>query len=68
MEAGRRWLARLKSQRLDQVQRREEGRRNKIVKSVGDELVVRSEPERLAARAKVVAGKMVVLISDLVMR
>ena len=68
MEEGRRWLARLKSQRLDQVQRRDEGRRKKILRSVGDELVVRGEPERPAARAKVIAGKMVVLISDLVMR
>jgi hypothetical protein len=68
MEEGRRWLARLKSQRFDHVQRREDGRRKMMLASVGEELVVRSDPERVAARAKVVAGKMVVLMSDLVMR
>lgn len=36
--------------------------------SVGEALVMRRDPESVAARAKVVAGKTVVLMSDLVMR
>jgi hypothetical protein len=68
MELGRRWLARLKSQRLDHVHNKDDGRRRRMDKTVGEEFVVRREPESVAARAKVVAGKTVVLMSDLVMR
>lgn len=68
MEFGRRWLARLKSQRLDHVHRRDDGRRKRIDMIVGEELVVRREPESVAAKANVVAGRTVVLMSDLVMR
>jgi hypothetical protein len=37
-------------------------------RTLGEELVVRREPDSVAARAKVVAGKTVVLMSDLVIR
>jgi hypothetical protein len=46
----------------------DEGRRRSADNNVGDGLVVRREPESVAAKANVVAGKTVVLISDLVMR
>lgn len=68
MEFGSRWLARLKSQRFDHVHRRDDGRRNRMESSVGEWLLVSREPESVAAKAKVVAGKTVVLISDLVIR
>jgi hypothetical protein len=68
MDDGSRWLARLKSHRLDHVQRIEAGRRKIISKNVVSGLVVKSEPDKVAASANVVAGKMVVLMSDLVIR
>lgn len=61
-------MARLKSQRFDHVHRRDDGRRKRTEISVGWWLLVRSEPESVAAKAKVVAGKTVVLMSDLVTR
>ena len=55
-ELGRRWLARLKIQRFNHVHMMALGSLNRTVSIVGDEFVVRREPESAPARANVVAG------------
>ena len=61
-------MARLKSQRLAHVHISDGGKRRRVKVIVGEWLAVRSEPDSDAAKANVVAGNTVVLMSDLVIR
>ncbi len=67
-EFGRRWFAKLKIQRFDQVHNMTFGSRKRIVNMLGVEFVVRRGPERALENANIVAGYIVVLMSLLVMR
>jgi hypothetical protein len=67
-EFGKRWFARLKIQRFDQVHNIIFGSRKMILKRFGVEFVVRRGPDRALESANIVAGYMVVFMSLLVMR
>jgi hypothetical protein len=67
-EFGRRWFAKLKIHRFDQVHNMTFGSRRMIFDMLGVEFVVRRGPERALDSAKIAAGYIVVFMSLLVTR